>query len=408
MFNFLSVLVLLPLEAATGYLYSVSLALINATPGLASGEKPPDMLKALTKPFTKTILSIDKKVVTKIALANTTESFAALEDARLLKHFFGWTPEDLSDGAAGAMVLIGALLVLCVTLYLIVWMLKSLLKGRVAVWLHRSVNGDVPDLKIGGCTIPLRWLSGYLAMVAGLLITICVQSSSITTSALTPLVGVGVITVDRMYPTVLGANIGTCITGVLAALAADSAKLYLTLQVAYSHLLFNFSGIFIFYVFFPLRPLPILAAKFLGNTTAKYRWFAIAYLFACFFTIPLIFMGLSLASAAACVTVAVLVAAVLIFVFVVNALQARRPSVLPSRLRTWEWLPAGLRSLEPFDRLICGPLTLLCGRLSCCRKCLDQGEATSTTSAGKTGSQSQESQMHRDIEVAAERLELKA
>ena len=79
----------------------------------------------------------------------------------------------------------------------------------------------------------MRWLSGYLAMAVGVLVTICVQSSSITTSALTPLVGVGVITVDRMYPTVLGANIGTCITGMLAALAADSSKLYLTLQVAY-------------------------------------------------------------------------------------------------------------------------------------------------------------------------------
>ena len=34
-----------------------------------------------------------------------------------------------------------------------------------------------------------------------------------------------------MYPTVLGANIGTCVTGVLAALAADESKLALTLQV---------------------------------------------------------------------------------------------------------------------------------------------------------------------------------
>merc|ERR1719331_2917906 len=107
-------------------------------------------------------------------------------------------------------------------------------------------------------------------MAVGLFVTILVQSSSITTSVLTPLVGVGVINVERMYPTVLGANIGTCITGVLAALAADPEKLYLTLQVAYSHLLFNFSGIFIWYVIWPLRAVPINAAKFLGNTTAVY------------------------------------------------------------------------------------------------------------------------------------------
>merc|ERR1719502_1340277 len=82
MFNFLTVLVFLPLEAATGCLYAVSLALINASPGLASGSKPPDILKALTKPFTKLVISLDKKVITKIAVAKTPEALAELENAR--------------------------------------------------------------------------------------------------------------------------------------------------------------------------------------------------------------------------------------------------------------------------------------------------------------------------------------
>merc|ERR1711998_18728 len=206
------------------------------------------------------------------------------EGKHMLKHFLGITHDDgLGDGAAGVIILIVALTILCVTLFLIVYTLKSLLKGRIAVWLHASVNGNVPDLKCGGITIPMGWLAGYLSILMGLGITICVQSSSITTSALTPLVGVGVIKIERMYPTVLGANIGTCITGVLAALAADGAKLELTLQVAYCHLFFNLSGIALFYVIWPLRWLPINAAKFLGNTTAEYKWFAVAYLFMCFF-----------------------------------------------------------------------------------------------------------------------------
>merc|ERR1711998_565536 len=66
MFNFATVLVFLPLEAMTGYLYNLSLAIINSSPGLVSGEKPPDILKAITKPFTKAI-SIDKKQITNIA-----------------------------------------------------------------------------------------------------------------------------------------------------------------------------------------------------------------------------------------------------------------------------------------------------------------------------------------------------
>merc|ERR1711988_1133100 len=141
----------------------------------------------------------------------------------------------------------------------------------------------------------------------GVVVTILVQSSSITTSALTPLVGIGVINIERMYPTVLGANIGTCVTGVLAALAADAEKLSYTLQVAYAHLLFNITGILIFYVFWPARVLPVSAAKFLGDTTAEYRWFALAYLGVCFFLVPAMFMGISIASTPACIVIATIV-----------------------------------------------------------------------------------------------------
>merc|ERR1712022_96157 len=358
MFNFLTVLVFLPLEAMTGYLYNLSLAIINSSPGLASGEKPPDILKALTKPFTKSIISIDKKQITKIAEGK--------EGSYMLKHFLGMGHDDMSDGVAGAIILIVALTILCVTLFLIVYTLKSLLKGRIAVWLHKSVNGNVPDIKCGGLTIPLGWLAGYLSILTGLGITICVQSSSITTSALTPLVGVGVIKIERMYPTVLGANIGTCITGVLAALAADGAKLAITLQVAYCHLFFNLSGIFLFYVIWPLRWLPINAAKFLGNTTAEYKWFAVAYLFMCFFFIPAIFFALSVASTPACVVVALLLFFAGLFVVIVNTLQTRKPSVLPEVLKSWDFLPECMRSLGPMDRVLCAPLSKVC--CFCCIK----------------------------------------
>jgi len=357
-FNFLSVLVLLPLEAATGYLYRLSGALLPQ--GLQSAEKPPDILKVLTKPFTKSIISIDKNIIKMIAAAETQEELDALEGKHMLKYFFGAGPDDMSDGVAGAIVLVGALTIMCITLFLIVYTLKMLLKGRIAVWLHKSVNGDVPDVKLGSVTIPMGWLSGYIAMATGVFVTICVQSSSITTSALTPLVGVGVISIERMFPTVLGANIGTCVTGLLAALAADGSKLYLTLQVAFAHLLFNLTGIFIFYVFWPLRPIPVKMAKFLGNTTAEYRWFALVYLAVAFFIMPAIFMGISLASTAACIVFAAVLVVIGLFVLVVNLLQSRRPTSLPEMLRTWEFLPMWLQSLEPVDRVVCAPLDKLC------------------------------------------------
>ena len=61
--------------------------------------------------------------------------------------------------------------------------------------------------------------------------TILVQSSSIFTSAITPLVGIGAIHIDRMYPLTLGSNIGTTITGILAALASDPSGFKESLQV---------------------------------------------------------------------------------------------------------------------------------------------------------------------------------
>ena len=48
----------------------------------------------------------------------------------------------------------------------------------------------------------------YLFIVVGTGMTILVQSSSVFTSAITPLVGLGVISIDRMYPLTLGSNIG--------------------------------------------------------------------------------------------------------------------------------------------------------------------------------------------------------
>jgi len=44
-----------------------------------------------------------------------------------------------------------------------------------------------------------------------------------------------------------------------------------------------------------MRNVPIRLAKKLGDTTAKYRWFAVVYIIASFFLIPLIIFSISLA-----------------------------------------------------------------------------------------------------------------
>lgn len=181
--------------------------------------------------------------------------------------------------------------------------------------------------------------------------TFLVQSSSVFTSALTPLVGVGVISVERVYPLTLGSNIGTTTTSVIAAMAAPPEQLRYTIQIALCHFFFNVTGILLFFPV-PFTRFPVPMAKFLGDTTAKYRWFAIAYLVLMFFFLPGIVLGLSLAGPFALFVVLGPAAVIVVCVAIVSFMQRKIPSALPEKLRTWKWLPLWMRSLEPLDNLI--------------------------------------------------------
>mmetsp|Transcript_1014 Transcript_1014/g.1102 ORF Transcript_1014/g.1102 Transcript_1014/m.1102 type:complete len:494 (+) Transcript_1014:388-1869(+) len=132
-------------------------------------------------------------------------------------------------------------------------------------------------------------INGYLAMLVGLGVTILVQSSSITTSTFTPLVGLGVIRLEQMYPITLGANIGTTVTALLAALLSTTAAM----QVALAHLFFNISGIIVWYPVPFMRRVPINAARQLGKATRMWKGIPLVYIFVTFFLIPIILLGLS-------------------------------------------------------------------------------------------------------------------
>jgi len=201
-------------------------------------------------------------------------------------------------------------------------------------------------------------------MLIGAALTIVVQSSSVFTSVLTPLVGVGVMTVERMYPLTLGANIGTTMTGVLAALASPADRLPLAVQIALCHLLFNVSGIVLFYPLPRLR-LPIRLAHLMGATTARYRWFAVFYAIAMFFVVPLAVFSLSMAGTAVLSGVVAVCLALTGVVITVNALQRSRPLWLPVCLRSWDFLPPCLHSLDPADRLITTVMDSI-RRICCC------------------------------------------
>jgi sodium-dependent phosphate cotransporter len=77
-----------------------------------------------------------------------------------------------------------------------------------------------------------------VAMLMGLVITAIVQSSSVTTSLLVPLVGAGIVPIGPAFATALGANVGTTVTAILASLTGTADAV----TVAFVHLLFNVGG----------------------------------------------------------------------------------------------------------------------------------------------------------------------
>ena len=123
------------------------------------------------------------------------------------------------------------------------------------------------------------------ALTAGLLglcLTAFVQSSSITTSLVVTLVGTQLTTIEKIFPYTLGANLGTTVTAILAAVVTGNVN---AITVALCHSIFNGFGIAVWY---PLRIVPISLAKKMGGLTGKKRLLAFIYIITIFILIPVI------------------------------------------------------------------------------------------------------------------------
>jgi sodium-dependent phosphate cotransporter len=263
-FNFLSVLILLPMELLTGFMKWLSGMLTREFTG-ESGTNWEGPIKRIVSPLTKKILSVDKSKIKAIAKGETVEG--SLIKGGIFKD------SSLSDNAVGGICLTMSLIILCVALVLLVRFLKKVLQTRIGDWLRRSLN-----------------VHGIVSILIGCGITILVQSSSVTTSALVPLVAVGTIDLEHLFPLTMGANIGTTVTALLASLTQDSAD---ALQIALVHLCFNIMGILIWYPIPFMRGIPVWLARNLGKEVRKKRYLAILYIIVVFFVIPLNLIGFS-------------------------------------------------------------------------------------------------------------------
>jgi sodium-dependent phosphate cotransporter len=231
-FNWLSVIILLPLELAFGLISRPATALADALPGLDTAEP-------------------------------------------------GDTPFELVAGFASGLLGDVAWLVALVGLGLLFVALRYLVVILKGFFLRRS-EGALDKYIFGK---PL------VAMGFGVVLTFLVQSSSITTSLVIPLIGAGVLTVRRAFPYMLGSNVGTTATAVLAALVAVAGgepAAQAGLVVALCHTLFNLFGIGLVYPIPFVREIPIRMAEFVGELAFKNRLYAIAYLLGLFYVLPLV------------------------------------------------------------------------------------------------------------------------
>ena len=242
-FNLLSVIIFLPLEITFGFLEKAGALLATlAVGGESMSIKGVNFVKPMVKPPIKFIEN----------------------------NIFASIPET----AAGTLMIVLGILTIFLVITVIGKLLKTLMVGRAKDILHSAV-GRGP-------------VSG---VASGTLITVLFQSSSTTTSLIVPLAGNGVFSLRQIYPFTLGANIGTCITALLAATAITGANAVFALQIALIHLLYNTLGVIVIYGTPQLRELPIRAAEALAAATVKNKLYAAAYIAIVFFILPLILIG---------------------------------------------------------------------------------------------------------------------
>ena len=247
-FNYLSVLVLLPIELGTrslfgsGVLETIARVGAEMTVG-AQGAKYNSPLKASFK-------------------AGKTLVEGGLESA------------GFDDRALHIALAVAGGVIILVSLTLIV----KVMRGLVATRLERYVNRVLGS-------------GGLVAIIVGIILTIMAQSSSITTSVMVPLAGAGLVTLQQIYPITLGANIGTTVTALIASMAVTGDTAMAARQVALVHLAFNLAGIAIWFVPPPLRRVPLAAATWMADLGAASKRNAVLYVFGAFYVLPaLIFL----------------------------------------------------------------------------------------------------------------------
>jgi sodium-dependent phosphate cotransporter len=234
-FNLMAVAVFFPLEMATGFLQKTATFIAE---GLAMGGggafKSP--IKAAVK-----------------------------AGAGVVKDFFTG-PLGLEGGWAATITLVAGVALVFVALAAITKTMRKLIAAKAEKALNAALRR-----------------SAFFAIAIGTVVTISVQSSSITTSLLVPLCGSGILSLEAAFPVMLGANIGTTITAFLASMASDQIS---GLEIALVHVLFNGLGVSLVYPVRAVRHIPMRLARGLATRAAGNKLWILAYVGTLFVLVP--------------------------------------------------------------------------------------------------------------------------
>jgi len=111
-----------------------------------------------------------------------------------------------------------------------------------------------------------------------------VQSSTITTSILVPLVAAGVLTLPNAYPITIGANVGTTITALIASLAVLRPE---GLAIALVHTLFNLTALAVIFPIRRIRLIPVRLAEGIATIATRNHIVVFIYVVGLFLVLPL-------------------------------------------------------------------------------------------------------------------------
>ena len=244
MFNYLAVLVLLPLEIWTGFLRSTAVWFAESLSGFSGVDYESPLRSVLSTAYAP------------------IETFA--------QTVF------VTQGLQAIFVGIVSGLFIFLSLFFLVRVMRAAAHSSVERVVGRALES-----------------SAVSALLIGVFVTVMVQSSSITTSLLVPLAGAGLLRLEQAFPVTIGANIGTTVTALLAAMAVSGPNASAGLEIALVHLLFNLSGLLLLYPVKVVRRIPLVSARAVTQLALRSRKLTVIWIAFLFYGLPALCIAVS-------------------------------------------------------------------------------------------------------------------